>query len=114
MFCLTGMRCAGTYGHRLLQVDQGFTYAILEAIRSRDMSLEQGWIRISGQPTMSNAEVEHMMDAIELTAMHFRKWGVDYCYDTVSNGYVYSPVVTTLHGKKISLPFVTRPFSKLA
>ena len=85
-----GCSCAGTYGHRLLQVSKGLSYAILETIRSGDMSLKPGWIRISVHPTMSNAEVERMMDAIELTASHFRIWEPDYHYDALINEFVYN------------------------
>jgi selenocysteine lyase/cysteine desulfurase len=91
-----GCSCAGTYGHRLLQVDRNHSCKILEAIRAGDMSAKPGWIRISIHPTMSNAEVEYMMDAIEFTAAHLREWSMDYCYNLVNNEYAYSPSVTKL------------------
>src|SRR5476651_661025 len=91
-----GCSCAGTYGHRLLQVGRNHSYKILEAIRADDLSAKPGWIRVSIHPTMSNAEVEYMMDAIELTAAHHGEWSMDYCYNMVNNEYVYSPSVTKL------------------
>ena len=91
-----GCSCAGTYGHRLLKVDRSHSYKILEAIRADDLSAKPGWIRISIHPTMSNAEVEHVMDAIELTAVHLREWSTDYCYNMVNTEYVYSHSVTKL------------------
>jgi len=91
-----GCSCAGTYGHRLLQVDLNHSYKILEALRADDLSAKPGWIRVSIHPTMSNAEVEYMMDAIELTAAHIREWSMDYRYNIVNNEYDYSPSVTKL------------------
>jgi len=91
-----GCSCAGTYGHRLLQVDRNHSYKILEAIRANDLSAKPGWIRISIHPTMSNAEVEYMMDAIGLTAAHHREWSMDYCYNMVNNEYSYNPSATKL------------------
>ncbi len=91
-----GCSCAGTYGHRLLQVDRNHSCQILKAIRADDLSAKPGWIRISIHPTMSNAEVEYMMDAIELTAVHLREWSMDYRYNIVNNEYDYSPSVTKL------------------
>ena len=90
-----GCSCAGTYGHRLLQVSQECSFKILESISAGDLSAKPGWIRISIHPTMSNAEVEYMMNAIEFVAARFREWSMDYGYNTVNNEYEYSPAVTT-------------------
>jgi selenocysteine lyase/cysteine desulfurase len=91
-----GCSCAGTYGHRLLQVGRESSYKILESIRAGDLSAKPGWIRISIHPTMSNDEVEYMMYAIELTAVHLQEWSKDYCYNMVTNEYAYRPSVTKL------------------
>ena len=84
-----GCSCAGTYGHKLLQVDKVRSYEILDGIRSGDLSCKPGWIRLSIHPTMSNAEIDCIMDAIELTASHFREWGEDYTYHPASNEYSF-------------------------
>jgi len=87
-----GCSCAGTYGHRLMQVDEARSYKILKAISSGDLSCKPGWVRLSVHPTMTNAEVNFIMDAIELTASHFREWGEDYVYDVACNEYVIEGV----------------------
>src|SRR3954471_8244577 len=69
-----GCSCAGTYGHMLLQVDKAGSYEILHSIRSGDLLCKPGWIRLSVHPTMTNAEIDFIMDAIELTACHFKEW----------------------------------------
>lgn len=87
-----GCSCAGTYGHMLLQVDETRSYEILNAIRSGDLSRKPGWIRLSVHPTMTNAEIDFIMDAIELTASHFNEWIIDYTYDAGSNEYLFNGV----------------------
>lgn len=88
-----GCSCAGTYGHMLLHVDEIKSYEILKSILSGDMLSKPGWVRLSVHPTMTNAEVDFMMDAIELTALHFEEWGMDYSYDCESNEYVFKGAV---------------------
>jgi selenocysteine lyase/cysteine desulfurase len=84
-----GCSCAGTYGHKLMQVDEARSYKILNNIRSGDLSCKPGWVRLSIHPTMTNSEIEYIMDAIELTALHFEEWGEDYAYDGEANEYVF-------------------------
>ena len=84
-----GCSCAGTYGHKLLQVDKATSNGILTSIRSGDMSRKPGWVRLSVHPTMTNAEIDFIMDAIEATALHFEEWGEDYNYDAGSNEYAF-------------------------
>jgi selenocysteine lyase/cysteine desulfurase len=87
-----GCSCAGTYGHMLLHVDEIKSYEIMKSILSGDMLSKPGWVRLSVHPTMTNAEVDFMMDSIELTASHFEEWGKDYSYDCESNEYVFKGI----------------------
>ena len=82
-----GCSCAGTYGHRLLNVDPAWSHKIWSAIHSGDLSSKPGWIRVSLHPTMTDQEIEFIMDAIESTASNFREWMIDYQYDPSSNEY---------------------------
>jgi selenocysteine lyase/cysteine desulfurase len=84
-----GCSCAGTYGHLLLHVDKARSYEILNSIRSGDLLCKPGWIRLSVHPTMTNTEIDFIMDAIELTAFHYQKWMKDYIYDLVPNEYSF-------------------------
>jgi len=84
-----GCSCAGTYGHMLLHVDEAWSYEILNSIRSGNLLCKPGWIRLSIHPTMTNAEIDFMMDAIEMTACHFEEWGKNYNYDAASNEYAF-------------------------
>jgi selenocysteine lyase/cysteine desulfurase len=84
-----GCSCAGTYGHVLLQVDKVRSYEILNSIHSGNLLCKPGWIRLSVHPTMTNAEIDFIMDAVELTASYYGKWMKDYKYDPASNEYSF-------------------------
>ena len=84
-----GCSCAGTYGHHLLGVDKAWSYQILNSLRSGDMSCKPGWIRLSVHPTMTDAEIDFIMDAIELTVARFREWEKDYIHDPESAEYTF-------------------------
>jgi selenocysteine lyase/cysteine desulfurase len=84
-----GCSCAGTYGHFLLHVDKSRSYEILHSIRSGDLQCKPGWIRLSVHPTMTDAEIDFIMDAIESTAFHYPEWKEDYSYDPGANEYVF-------------------------
>ena len=76
----------------LLHVDETRSYEILNSIRSGDLLCKPGWIRLSVHPTMTNAEIDFIMDAIELTASHFQEWMKDYTYDPGSNEYSFKGI----------------------
>jgi selenocysteine lyase/cysteine desulfurase len=83
-----GCSCAGTYGHHLLNVDKTWSHKIWSALQSGDLSSKPGWIRVSIHPTMTDEQIEFIMDAIESTASNFREWMADYYYDKSSNEFV--------------------------
>jgi selenocysteine lyase/cysteine desulfurase len=90
-----GCSCAGTYGHFLLQIDETRSYEILKQIQSGNLLCKPGWIRLSVHPTMTTAEVDFILDAIELTVAHYQKWKEDYLYDPASNEYSFRGFVAT-------------------
>jgi len=90
-----GCSCAGTYGHKLLQVDEGRSHEILNSILSGDLLSKPGWIRLSIHPTMTNAELNFLMDAIELAVCRFEEWTEDYVYDQEANEYRFKGVEAT-------------------
>jgi len=85
-----GCSCAGTYGHMLLHVDAARSYETLNSIRSGDLLRKPGWVRLSVHPTMTNTEIDFIMNAIELTASHFQEWSKDYTYDPESGEYSFN------------------------
>jgi selenocysteine lyase/cysteine desulfurase len=84
-----GCSCAGTYGHFLLNVDFSLSKKITDMIDSGDFSMKPGWIRLSLHPTMTNSELEYILDGIEQTAMHAEDWKKDYLYDNHTNEFTH-------------------------
>ena len=97
-----GCSCAGIYGHLLLQVDRSRSYAIRQSIHSGDLSCKPGWVRLSIHPTMTNAEIGFIMNAIEAVASCFGDWEKDYSYDPGSNEYSFKHKGTHREQKKIA------------
>jgi selenocysteine lyase/cysteine desulfurase len=82
-----GCSCAGTYGHYLLEVNQDISNALTEQITRGDLSNKPGWIRMSIHPTMTDADVLEICDAIvELVEKH-TLWRAEYDYDTQTNEF---------------------------
>src|SRR5690606_10218653 len=59
-----GCACAGTYGHFLLEVSYEKSQEITDKINHGDLSDKPGWVRWSLHPTMTNDEVEIMINAL--------------------------------------------------
>ncbi len=96
-----GCSCAGTYGHYLLHMDRSVSDRIASEISAGDLSHKPGWVRLSLHPTMTDAELDAVMDALEQIVAHAEEWAQDYRYDCQSNEYVHvragqgGPDVTT-------------------
>ena len=97
-----GCSCAGTYGHLLMQVDKTKSYAIRQSIHSGDLSCKPGWVRLSIHPTMTNAEIGFIMNAIEAVATSFGEWEKDYSYDPGSNEYSFKQTGTPREQRKMA------------
>lgn len=84
-----GCSCAGTYGHYLLHVDEAHSNTITCRIDEGDFSEKPGWIRMSIHPTMTNEEVEYILDAIEALAENHEAWSREYAYDNHNNNFIH-------------------------
>ncbi|HMQ61943.1 MAG TPA: aminotransferase class V-fold PLP-dependent enzyme, partial [Flavilitoribacter sp.] len=85
-----GCSCAGTYGHFLLHVDPTFSKTITDKIAEGDLSMKPGWIRMSIHPTMTDDELEQILDAIEALCKNHREWANDYAYNPKTNEFSYN------------------------
>ncbi|KJD34882.1 selenocysteine lyase [Tamlana sedimentorum] len=90
-----GCSCAGTYGHYLLHVDQNTSKAIEQKILEGCLIERPGWIRMSVHPTMTNAEIEFICDAIKQVAENYKIWGEDYTYNATKNEYIHNSNLNT-------------------
>ena len=59
-----GCACAGTYGHFLLEVSYERSAEITDMINHGDSSNKPGWVRWSLHPTMTDAEVQLFIEAL--------------------------------------------------
>ncbi len=84
-----GCSCAGTYGHYLLHVDYYTSKSITRKIDGGDLSEKPGWVRLSVHPTMTDQEIEYMIDAIRQVALNAKEWGKDYEYNINKNEYYH-------------------------
>ena len=73
-----GCACAGTYGHYLLDVSHENSSRITDKITSGDLSEKPGWVRLSLHPTMSDTELDFILDSIEEVAKNYNKMTADY------------------------------------
>ena len=84
-----GCSCAGTYGHLLLDIPRNLSHLITSKVDAGDLSVKPGWVRMSIHPTMTDAEVDYICDALtELSAMH-REWEKDYVYNPHTNEFLH-------------------------
>jgi len=80
-----GCSCAGTYGHYLLHVEKEFSHHITCKIDQGDLTEKPGWIRMSIHPTMTDAELDYILDAIAQLAYNHKIWAKDYIYHPTDN-----------------------------
>jgi selenocysteine lyase/cysteine desulfurase len=84
-----GCSCAGTYGHYLLHVTPQMSKHITEKIDHGDLSEKPGWVRMSLHPTMTDDEVNLIIDAVKEIVENIQSWKEDYVYDLHKNEYYH-------------------------
>jgi len=84
-----GCACAGTYGHILLGISYEESRRITDKIDEGDLSEKPGSVRLSVHPTMTNAELDTICNAIEEISIHHEEWSKDYVYDASTNEFTH-------------------------
>ncbi len=82
-----GCACAGTYGHFLLDVSYEKSKKITDLINHGDLSEKPGWIRASLHPTMTDWELDTLIEGVTAVAQNHRKWSKDYIYNKHTNEF---------------------------
>ncbi len=82
-----GCACAGTYGHYLLNVSHQDSDKITNLINHGDLSLKPGWVRLSLHPTMTNQELEVIINAIREIEANHKTWATEYVYNRRTNEF---------------------------
>jgi selenocysteine lyase/cysteine desulfurase len=76
-----GCSCAGTYGHYLLNVTYLRSTTLTREIEHGDLTHKPGWVRMSLHPTMTDSELDRVLDAIEEVMKNAGEWSSDYRFD---------------------------------
>ena len=84
-----GCSCAGTYGHYLLQISQELSREMTAKISAGDLSIKPGWIRLSIHPTMTDAEIFYIGNAIWELSHSYPEWSKDYTRSTQTNEFYH-------------------------
>ena len=82
-----GCACAGTYGHFLLNVSYSDSHRITTLINDGDLSQKPGWIRFSLHPTMTDQELDSVVEAIREIQQNHKEWAKDYIYNNRTNEF---------------------------
>lgn len=82
-----GCACAGTYGHFLFGISQERSCEIVTKIDAGDLSEKPGWIRLSLHPTMTDEELQYILDGIRHIAENHRQYAADYEADYVHGAF---------------------------
>lgn len=84
-----GCSCAGTYGHYLLEVSYENSRRLTDEISHGLLVNKPGWIRMSIHPTMTNEEMDYIMNSIKQMALNHKNWSEDYVYNPSTNEYTH-------------------------
>ncbi len=84
-----GCSCAGTYGHYLLHIDPSRSKKITSMIDNHDLSQKPGWVRFSIHPTMTDSEIEFIMNGIEDIVNNISNYSSYYTYNAETNEYFH-------------------------
>ncbi len=84
-----GCACAGTYGHFLLGVTKEESQRIVEQISTGDLTSKPGFVRISLHPTMTNDELDMIIDAVGQIVANHKLWATDYAYNSATNEFIH-------------------------
>ena len=75
-----GCSCAGTYGHYLLAVSKQQSKQITDSINCGIYKDKPGWIRMSFHPTMTDEEVDYILDCVLALAKEHQELEKEYEY----------------------------------
>jgi selenocysteine lyase/cysteine desulfurase len=82
-----GCSCAGTYGHKLLNISKEESKSIINLIETNQSYTRPGWIRLSLHPTTTNSEVEYVCNSIICLVDSHKELSKLYKYNEKSNDF---------------------------
>ncbi|MDW7669135.1 MAG: aminotransferase class V-fold PLP-dependent enzyme [Bacillota bacterium] len=84
-----GCACAGPYGHRLLGIDSKKSEIFRKIIQKDIHSLKPGWTRINLHYTMTEEEVEFLIDAVDFISNYGYLFLDEYEIDLKSGNWLH-------------------------
>lgn len=84
-----GCACAGTYGHFLLNVTPEKSKQIISKIMGGDLTEKPGFVRVSLHPTMTDSELDLIINAVAEIAANYQEWAKDYTYNNHNNEFYH-------------------------
>jgi len=91
-----GCSCAGPYGHVLLGMDMAHSKALEAEIRTGQMVMRPGWIRLNFNYFIDESSFEYIVRAIELVAEHGWRLLPYYKFDSEDGVWRYQDQRNTL------------------
>ncbi len=73
-----GCSCAGPYGHYLFHLNKQISHLFTDKILNGDATEKPGWVRVSLHPTLSDKELDFIMNAIAEITENIDEWKKDY------------------------------------
>jgi selenocysteine lyase/cysteine desulfurase len=89
-----GCACAGTYGHFLLDVSYEKSKKITDLINHGDLSEKPGWIRASLHPTMTDCELDILVEGVREISENHKEWRKDYIYNKHTNEFKHKQEIS--------------------
>jgi selenocysteine lyase/cysteine desulfurase len=76
-----GCSCAGPYGHRLLGIGPERSRALSEQAGNGFLGIKPGWVRLSFNYFITDADCDYLIEAVDLLASHGHRLLGDYRFD---------------------------------
>jgi len=86
----SGCSCAGTYGHYLLHISQQRSREIIDELEHDHHLKKPGWVRMSIHPTMSDREINFILDSIVEIVENVEEMSGDYDYDPDLKRFIHN------------------------
>ncbi|UXX78769.1 aminotransferase class V-fold PLP-dependent enzyme [Reichenbachiella carrageenanivorans] len=88
-----GWACASTYCHYLFELNPSQSKRLTDGIDSQNLTGKPGWARLSLHPTMTDKQLDYVLDAIAYIAKNKQELKEDYAYDVKTNDFTLQKTV---------------------
>ncbi len=79
-----GCACAGSYAHRLLELDEKHSDQLLATLQSGSEIEKPGWVRLNLSALMSDEKADQVIDAVDKLSRNANDYLDHYFVDTLT------------------------------